>query len=98
MIQGRRLAFSVLRPSHARYISLGIAAVLVASMLLSTFASQGAAVAAAAPVTAPPPSLPFADSAFETIWTRNDQPVASGAAQRSWTWGPTPLVAGTEAY
>lgn len=42
--------------------------------------------------------MPFADSAFENIWTRNDQPVASSAAKRSWTWGPAPLIAGLEAY
>lgn len=45
-----------------------------------------------------PDSMPFADSAFETLWIRNDQPVASGAAARSWTWGPAPLASGAEPY
>ena len=43
-------------------------------------------------------SSPFADGAFETVWTRNDQPVAARAASRSWTWGPAPLASGYETY
>src|SRR5207247_841685 len=43
-------------------------------------------------------SLPFADSAFERVWMRNDQPVASRAVARTWTWGPAPLMAGLEPY
>ena len=42
--------------------------------------------------------MPFADSAFENVWTRNDQPVASKAVARSWTWGPAPLASGLEVY
>jgi sortase (surface protein transpeptidase) len=45
-----------------------------------------------------PTSLPFADSAFETVWMRNDQLVAAKAIARSWTWGPAPGKAGYEAY
>ena len=45
-----------------------------------------------------PASLPFADSAFDMVWTRNDQLVASKAIARSWTWGPAPGRAGYEAY
>ncbi len=41
---------------------------------------------------------PFADGAFEVVWTRNDQPVAANAAARSWTWGPAPLASGYEPY
>ena len=29
---------------------------------------------------------------------RNDQPVASHAVARSWTWGPAPLASGMEPY
>jgi sortase (surface protein transpeptidase) len=42
--------------------------------------------------------MPFADSAFESVWMRNDQLVASKSAARSWTWGPAPMSAGLEAY
>jgi sortase (surface protein transpeptidase) len=87
---------ATLTQSRRRALSLAIAASLMAS--LSPGLASQASAAVAAPVTALPQSLPFADSAFESIWTRNDQPVASGAAQRSWTWGPAPLVSGTEAY
>ena len=45
-----------------------------------------------------PASMAFVDSAFESVWLRNDQPVASQAAARSWTWGPAPLAAGMEPY
>src|SRR5262249_6308121 len=92
MIYGRRLALS-----HARSFTLAVVAVLVTTLspvsLLST-----PSPASAAPATDLPQSIPFADSAFESIWTRNDQPVAAGTAQRSWTWGPAPIVAGMEQY
>jgi sortase (surface protein transpeptidase) len=52
----------------------------------------------AAPQSAQAASMPFADSAFESVWLRNDQPVASGAVARSWTWGPAPLASGVEPY
>ncbi len=41
---------------------------------------------------------PFADGAFESVWTRNDLPVAAKAVGRSWTWGPVPLASGYEPY
>ncbi|MFL5731867.1 MAG: class F sortase [Chloroflexia bacterium] len=53
--------------------------------------------AAAAPSKLPA-SMPFTDSAFETVWRRNDLPVATHTAARSWTWGPAPLASGLEAY
>lgn len=41
----------------------------------------------------------FATAAFQRTWTRTDDPVASGGAQRTWMWGPQPnTVALTEAY
>jgi hypothetical protein len=40
----------------------------------------------------------FADSAFERVWQRNDQPVAVQRAVRSWAWGPQGLMARTEGY
>jgi len=57
----------------------------------------------------PEPDLPppdsdgsFADSAFEKVWERTDQPLARGAPglqARSWIWGPMPLTGGSrEAY
>ena len=33
---------------------------------------------------------PFADPAFERVWTRTDKLVQQGAVPRSWFWGPTP--------
>jgi sortase (surface protein transpeptidase) len=57
---------------------------------------SGAALAR--PAVALPASMPFVDSAFETVWMRNDQPVAARAVARSWTWGPAPMAAGLEPY
>lgn len=36
----------------------------------------------------------FADPAFERVWTRSDQLVADGQANRSWYWGPQPNTGG----
>src|SRR5437870_4689668 len=69
----------------------------IATLLLTLGWAPAANPAAAAP-TKLPASMPFADSAFETVWMRNDQPVASRAATRSWTWGPAPLASGVETY
>jgi len=38
--------------------------------------------------------MPFADRAFASRWERTDRPVAAGAVQRSWIWGPHPLTIG----
>ncbi len=81
-------------PNYSRAVQLMAVAALLAVTALPP-------VSYAAPAQAPvalPASLPFADSAFESVWTRNDQPVATKAATRSWTWGPAPLAAGLEAY
>jgi Tol biopolymer transport system component len=43
-------------------------------------------------------TLPFADPAFQNVWQQADGPVASGAAQRSWLWGPTPIGVSRDHY
>ncbi len=46
-----------------------------------------------------PATVPtFANSAFERVWTRTDQPVAAHAVTRGYFWGPGPGVAKQEAY
>ena len=40
----------------------------------------------------------FATPLFEELWSRTDGPVAQGAAQRSWLWGPSPGTTKTEQY
>lgn len=41
----------------------------------------------------------FADPAYQAVWNRTDQPVASGTVSRSYLWGPAPNTAGLfEAY
>lgn len=34
----------------------------------------------------------FGDKAFQRVWERTDDPVASKKAERSWYWGPKPLA------
>ena len=36
----------------------------------------------------------FALPAFQQVWARADEPVASGAVKRTWLWGPGPITAG----
>jgi hypothetical protein len=38
---------------------------------------------------APAVSAPIAESAFSNVWARTDQPVSTGAVQRTWLWGPS---------
>lgn len=77
---------------------------LAATLMLAAFPFSSYATPTQAPPQAPPkaqalpPSLPFADSAFESVWMRNDQLVAAKSVARSWTWGPAPMAAGLEAY
>ena len=40
----------------------------------------------------------FASPLFEGLWARTDGPVASGAEQRSWLWGPSPGATRTEQF
>ncbi|HEX7102978.1 MAG TPA: alkaline phosphatase family protein [Nitrolancea sp.] len=55
-----------------------------ASRLLAAIALVIILIAGAAPAV----SAPIAGSAFQNVWARTDQPVASGAVQRTWLWGP----------
>src|SRR6185437_10301965 len=66
-----------------------------ASRVLAAIALVVTLVATAAPAV----SAPIAGSAFSNVWARTDKPVASGAVQRTWLWGPeanTPAL--TESY
>lgn len=40
--------------------------------------------------TSEAPAGGFADNAFRPVWERGDAPVATGATQRTWLWGPGP--------
>jgi hypothetical protein len=56
----------------------------VLALLLATMAS----------VMAAPPD----EGAFARVWEQTDGPVASGAVQRPWYWGPAPFATMDEAY
>jgi hypothetical protein len=43
-------------------------------------------------------SAPFADEAFEQVWSRTDRPVAEGRISRTWLWGPQPFATLDESY
>lgn len=75
-----------------------LSALSALAVLAAGFAPASGPLAASAAPKSLPASMPFADSAFETVWMRNDQPVASRAATRSWTWGPAPSATGLEQY
>lgn len=47
---------------------------------------------------AEPPVQAFAHPAFQALWTRTDQLVAQGQANRSWFWGPQPRTATQEPW
>src|SRR5436190_11143948 len=85
---------NVQRPSHSRTRIL----LAIATLSLTIGWTPTAAQPAQAAASSLPASMPFADSAFESVWMRNDLPVASRAASRSWTWGPAPLASGIEPY
>src|SRR5919201_2081281 len=40
----------------------------------------------------------FADPAFQAAWERTDGPVAAGAVERGWVWGPAPGRSLTESF
>lgn len=44
------------------------------------------------------PAQDFVDPALRNVWSRTDQVIAERKADRSWTWGPTGLVARAEVY
>jgi sortase (surface protein transpeptidase) len=87
---------NIVKPVRANFLKVATVAVLAAALLPVSPASNASVTQAAQ--AALPASLPFADSAFESVWMRNDQPVASNAVARSWMWGPAPLASGLEAY
>jgi hypothetical protein len=76
-----RLSFS-LRPSFKLLCSF-VACLLVALLVAATSAQQVAYSAQA-----------FASPDFQRVWNRTDKQVASGAASRTWLWGPEPFSAG----
>jgi len=53
-------------------------------MLLAQVVAVG--IVSVSPTRADAPS--FASAAFERTWARTDQPVANGATNRTWMWGP----------
>ncbi|HET6262885.1 MAG TPA: class F sortase [Chloroflexia bacterium] len=87
-------------PRYSKFATTTLAATLVlAAFPFSSYAAPTQAPPTASPkAQALPASLPFADSAFESVWMRNDQLVAAKSVARSWTWGPAPMSAGLEAY
>ena len=46
----------------------------------------------------PPALTPLAFQAWQAVWDREDRPVAAGAAQRTWMWGPQPFAVFEEPY
>ncbi len=84
--------------TRSKIASLSALAVLALSISPAAYIAPAQAASTQAPVQALPASMPFADSAFENVWTRNDQPVAAKSIARSWTWGPAPLASGLETY
>ena len=44
------------------------------------------------------PITSSAEIAWDRTWAREDQPVATGAAQRTWVWGPSAFATVTEPY
>ena len=85
------------KQAHRGTLTFMVAA-LLSSVIPSSFMLPSALAAPASAPTSQEASAPFADGAFESIWTRNDLPVADKTLARSWTWGPAPLSAGLETY
>ena len=75
-----------------------ILTVLALLLLLSGFLTTGIQVVIAAaaqqPFVATANAPAFADPAFQKLWNRTDQQVASGAASRTFLWGPAPNTQG----
>jgi sortase (surface protein transpeptidase) len=83
---------------HARSRLLSAAKVCIVAATVAPMPGTASASPVSVPLSAQPASMPFADSGFESVWKRNDQPVAAKAVARSWMWGPAPLSAGLEPY
>lgn len=47
---------------------------------------------------AAPPAAPAGDPAFARVWSRSDQLVRGGTAQRSWLWGAAPFARVSEPF
>jgi sortase (surface protein transpeptidase) len=84
--------------ARSKIASLSALAVFTLSLSPAAYSAPSQVSTQAPSTAAPPASMPFADSAFENVWMRNDSPVASKAVARSWTWGPAPLATGLESY
>ena len=74
-------------PSASRRLRLGLAVVLFCSLF--TLALQAAV---------PAQALSFSSPFFRRTWQRADYPVAIGAVQRGFTWGPEPFFSSFEPY
>jgi hypothetical protein len=79
-------------PRTLRGFKISVALILV----LLPFGAQPAPFAAAQGLAWP--SSWLASSAFYNVWARTDEPVAAGAAARSWLWSPVPFAVANEAY
>lgn len=64
----------------------------VATGAESTFTNVGWLSWQSTPITT------SAEIAWDRTWAREDQPVASGAAQRTWVWGPSAFATVVEPY
>jgi hypothetical protein len=98
--------FALRRARHPLLVAVFLAIVVlvgaggmflpVAERFGSQAASESVTNITASPQTAQALSqdqLQHAITALTATWTRFDQPVQQGMAQRSWVWGPTPLTA-----
>lgn len=78
--------------------SRSLALLAMAALVLTSVGTYPQSPVAQAAPHAQPNSMRFADSGFEKVWMRNDQPVGALSVARSWTWGPAPLASGMEPY
>jgi hypothetical protein len=73
---------------HQRALILRVSSACIALLLLmQPLVMFGQSTA---PSKSANPSADFAQPEFRALWERTDGPVASGAANRSWVWGPQP--------
>jgi hypothetical protein len=64
----------------------------------ATAAAATTTVSSSGPIEALLSKLRFGDASFQRLWVFSDLPVAAGRTQRSWEWGPQPLVNKLEEY
>jgi hypothetical protein len=81
-------------PGSLKLFRAAFSLALVSGLALSGWRQASAQV----PPLAAWPSEWQADSAFFNLWSRADAPVSSGAATRSWLWGPLPFAVANESY